>query len=75
MDGGVGDYTSLVLDDMDGQPRVALLDVGADEFSNASIVRKPLKNGDVGPAWLIGSRWHRLFCGTGDSGRGLLGDS
>lgn len=37
-----------VKDDMDGQPR-SKTDVGADEFSNAAISRKPLKASDVGP--------------------------
>jgi len=52
IDGGQGDYTGLISDDMDGQPRLGLFDVGADEYSLATIVRKPLEAGDVGPAWL-----------------------
>lgn len=49
---GVGNYSSFLVDDMDGQPRVGLFDVGADEFSNAMIVRVPLESEDVGPNWL-----------------------
>ncbi|MBD8499496.1 polysaccharide lyase 6 family protein [Paenibacillus arenosi] len=37
-----------VTDDMDGQLR-SQTDVGADEFSNAAISRKPLTKNDVGP--------------------------
>ena len=41
-------------DDVDGQPRggMALPDVGADQRSDAPILRRPLKPVDVGPAWL-----------------------
>lgn len=48
----VGDYSNLITDDMDGQPRIGVFDVGADEFSAATIVRKPFVAGDVGPSWL-----------------------
>ncbi|WP_282942606.1 chondroitinase-B domain-containing protein [Paenibacillus sp. RC67] len=44
----VGSYT-YVTDDMDGQPR-SVNDVGADEYSTSTIVRKPLTAIDVGPA-------------------------
>lgn len=47
-----GDYSSLIVDDMDGQPRIGLFDIGADEYSELSIVRKPLQAGDVGPGWI-----------------------
>ncbi len=40
---------SYVTDDMDGQPRTGT-DVGADEFSSAQVVRRPLTPSDVGPA-------------------------
>ena len=50
---GVGDYSGLLGGDMDGQPRLGVFDVGADEFSAAAIVRKPLTDQDVGPAWLL----------------------
>lgn len=52
---GVGDYSGLISTDMDGQPRVGVFDIGADEFSAAAIVRKPLEVGDVGPDWLTDS--------------------
>ncbi len=52
IDGASGDYSSLITTDMDGQPRIGIYDVGADEFSMASLVRKPLTAADVGPAWL-----------------------
>jgi poly(beta-D-mannuronate) lyase len=38
--------------DMDGQPRTAPLDAGADEISNAPVTNRPLYGGDVGPDWL-----------------------
>lgn len=49
---GAGDYSGIISDDMDGQPRTGTFDVGADEFSLASIVRIPLTADDVGPSWL-----------------------
>ena len=42
---------SFVSVDMDGQPRIGLFDIGADELSSASIVRRPLSANDVGPLW------------------------
>lgn len=48
-----GDYSSFLTDDMDGQPRIGLFDIGSDEYSEAAIVRKPLSAGDVGPAWFV----------------------
>jgi poly(beta-D-mannuronate) lyase len=38
-----------VADDVDGQPRKAPYDVGADEYSTATPVRRPLTAADVGP--------------------------
>ena len=52
IDAGVGSYSGLFTDDMDGQTRTGVFDVGADEFSTAAIVRIPLTSGDVGPDWL-----------------------
>ena len=49
---GQGSYSGLFGDDKDGQPRIGIFDVGADEFSAATIVRKPLAAGDVGPSWM-----------------------
>lgn len=37
--------------DMDGQPRIGLYDIGADEVSVAQIARKPLTVNDVGASW------------------------
>ncbi len=51
IDGAAGDYGALVPTDFDGQARVGLFDVGADEVSSAQIVRKPLSEGDVGAGW------------------------
>ena len=52
INGGSGEFSGLISTDMDGQPRIGIYDVGADEVSAASIVRKPLTAADVGPAWL-----------------------
>jgi poly(beta-D-mannuronate) lyase len=52
INGGSGDYSSYLTHDMDGQPRIGIFDVGADEVSATSIVRKPLTAVDVGPSWL-----------------------
>lgn len=38
-----------VVTDMDGQPRVGIADIGADEFSTAPVARRPLTTNDVGP--------------------------
>ncbi|MEN0110830.1 MAG: choice-of-anchor Q domain-containing protein, partial [Planctomycetota bacterium] len=43
---------ATLLEDIEGQPRSGVPDIGADEFSAASLARKPLKAGDVGPTWL-----------------------
>lgn len=43
--------STLFTDDMDGQARIGLFDIGADEVSTAQIVRKPLTTSDVGAAW------------------------
>ncbi len=49
----VGPTSALAPNDMDGQPRIGIADVGADEVSTASIVRRPLVADDVGPSWLF----------------------
>jgi poly(beta-D-mannuronate) lyase len=54
VNGSSGDYSQLFVDDIDGQPRIGIADVGADENSAATIVRRPLVVGDVGPEWLFG---------------------
>src|SRR5262249_38425073 len=46
---GVYNPLSFVTNDMDGQPRDALFDIGADEFSAAPIVARILTTNDVGP--------------------------
>ncbi len=46
-----GNY-DFVTDDMDGQNRDAIKDIGADEVSSLAIVNKPLTSDDVGPEWL-----------------------
>ncbi|MDE3099901.1 MAG: hypothetical protein KGJ88_10550, partial [Verrucomicrobiota bacterium] len=42
-------YFPYVTNDMDGQARDSAPDIGADEFSSASIARYPLTTNDVGP--------------------------
>lgn len=41
----------LFMDDMDGQPRVGLYDIGADENSVAQIARVPLTADAIGASW------------------------
>lgn len=50
IDAVTADY---VTDDFDGQPRIGLFDIGADESSAAQIVRKPLTTSDVGASWFV----------------------
>ena len=38
-----------VVSDMDGQPRSGTADIGADEYSSASVIRRPLNTNGVGP--------------------------
>lgn len=40
---------SFIKDDIDGQLRDSLPDIGADEYSSANITNKPLTSNDVGP--------------------------
>ncbi|WP_405058823.1 polysaccharide lyase 6 family protein [Kribbella sp. NBC_01505] len=42
-------HASRVTDDLDGHARTAPYDVGADEYSTATPVRRPLTSADVGP--------------------------
>ena len=49
IDTGAGAYTT---EDMDGQQRDSLPDIGADEVSTSIITRKPLTGNDVGPGWV-----------------------
>lgn len=63
IDGGTPGLGSIATHDMDGQPRVGVADVGADEYSNAVIVRQPLTARDVGPDWLAGVTGSTSFSG------------
>lgn len=47
IDAATGSYTAVTTD-MDGQPRVAPLDVGADEVSGAPVIARLLNPADVG---------------------------
>ena len=49
IDGGT--MLSTVVADMDGQTRVGLFDIGADEASTGPITMMPLTAEDVGPIW------------------------
>ncbi len=52
IDNAVGDYTHVMID-LDGQPRNdGHHDIGADEFSSAPILNRPLTRDDVGPDWI-----------------------
>ncbi|MCL4144108.1 UNVERIFIED_CONTAM: hypothetical protein GTU68_054324, partial [Idotea baltica] len=51
IDGGT--TLSAVTSDMDGQDRMGLYDIGADEASSAAIFVTPLTVNDVGPDWDI----------------------
>ncbi|WP_328993151.1 polysaccharide lyase 6 family protein [Kribbella sp. NBC_01245] len=44
------DHSTRVTDDLDGHTRTAPYDVGADEYSTLTPVRRPLTPADVGPA-------------------------
>ena len=50
IDAGVA--TGLILSDMDGQERDRDPDIGADEYSLAPKVYRPLSARDVGPNWI-----------------------
>jgi Dockerin type I domain len=53
INGGAGDYSGVTTTDVDGQARIGIYDVGADEVSAATIVRRPLTAADVGPSWAV----------------------
>ena len=42
---------SFITDDMDGQSRGNLPDIGSDELSTAAIIRRPLNDSITGPSW------------------------
>lgn len=50
VDAATGDFP-YVTDDVDGQPRDARPDIGADELSIAPVARHPLTVADVGTSW------------------------
>lgn len=52
IDAAVGEYTQIT-SDMDGQTRMAPLDVGCDELSSEPVVIRPLSSEDVGVNWFI----------------------
>jgi poly(beta-D-mannuronate) lyase len=47
------DNYTMVVTDMDGQPRDSIKDIGADEVSLEPVIRRPLTADDVGPDWKI----------------------
>ena len=49
IDGAVA--LAFFTDDMDGQTRIGLFDIGADELSTDPILRQPLTTDDVGALW------------------------
>lgn len=49
IDGGT---TVVISDDFEGQNRISVPDIGADEYSTTAEVRLPLNPEDVGPCWL-----------------------
>ncbi len=52
IDAAVGEYPDIIFD-MDAQPRNdGKKDIGADEYSNAPVLNRPLTRKDVGPDWL-----------------------
>ena len=48
--------SSDVSEDLDGQPRGEVKDVGADQYSEAKPVRHPLTANEVGPEWIVKKR-------------------
>jgi Chondroitinase B len=48
INGSVGSYPEVTID-LDGQSRSGTKDVGADEFSTAPVIRRPLTTANVGP--------------------------
>ncbi len=66
-----GTAEANVTTDMDNQPRVGTLDVGADEYAATAVLRRPLTTADVGPAWLGGpdDRQHARRQRAGQRGR------
>ena len=65
VNGAVGSFAYITLD-MDGQPRDAQFDVGADEISTLQRIRRPLTRSDVGPP-------QGLMTGVGEKNVGSSG--
>lgn len=59
---------SYVTQDMDGQSRDGNPDIGADEYSNTMITRRPLSPQDVGPQWIDEANEEGLFLDITDNG-------
>ena len=53
VNGAIGDYSRLARFDMDGQERVGVFDIGADESFAGNITKTPLTGVDVGPPLVI----------------------
>jgi poly(beta-D-mannuronate) lyase len=54
IDSALGSYPFVTVD-VDGQPRVAPFDIGADEYSSATITQRPIRKNEVGPAGVVTS--------------------
>ncbi|MEQ8848895.1 chondroitinase-B domain-containing protein [Botrimarina sp.] len=65
VDAAASGYTHVAPIDFDGQPRIGLSDIGADELSDAVMVRKPLEERDVGPDWFARPEPGGRGCGPG----------
>jgi len=44
-------YFPFITDDIDGQPRYSVKDIGCDQLSIAPVIRKMIKSSDVGVKW------------------------
>ncbi len=52
IDSAVGSYP-FVTKDMDGQPRIAPFDIGADELSSSAVTQRPIKKSEVGVSAIV----------------------
>ena len=59
---------TYVTADMDGQARDGNPDIGADEYSNSMITRKPLTPQDAGPQWIDEADEEGFFLDITDNG-------
>lgn len=53
IDAAIGDFSKITTVDMDGQKRVGVFDIGADELSTRKATRRALAGTDVGPPLVI----------------------